>query len=210
MSSLKISGPYAITPDLNQTNDLLNKTRQVLEGGVKLVQYRNKSANESLRREQAKLLLPLCREHNALLIINDHLEIAIEIDADGVHVGKNDVSVSAAKNQLGQNKIVGTSCYNQLDLAMQAQKDGADYIAFGAFFSSLTKPNAVSVSISLVNQAQKALSIPIVGIGGIQLTNARTVIQSGCAAIAVCHDLFQAENIKATAEHYVQLFAETM
>ncbi|HQV88087.1 MAG TPA: thiamine phosphate synthase [Nitrosomonas sp.] len=210
MSSLKISGPYAITPDLNQTNDLLNKTRQVLEGGVKLVQYRNKSANESLRREQAKLLLSLCREHNALLIINDHLEIAIEIDADGVHVGKNDVSVSAAKNQLGQNKIVGTSCYNQLDLAMQAQKDGADYIAFGAFFSSLTKPNAVSVSISLVNQAQKALSIPIVGIGGIQLTNARTVIQSGCAAIAVCHDLFQAENIKATAEHYVQLFAETM
>ena len=105
MSSLKISGPYAITPDLNQTNDLLNKTRQVLEGGVKLVQYRNKSANDSLRREQAKLLLPLCREHNALLIINDHLEIAIEIDADGVHVGKNDVSVSAAKNQLGQNKI---------------------------------------------------------------------------------------------------------
>lgn len=210
MSSLKISGPYAITPDLNQTNDLLNKTRQVLEGGVKLVQYRNKSANESLRREQAKLLLSLCREHNALLIINDHLEIAIEIDADGVHVGKNDVSVSAAKNQLGQNKIVGTSCYNQLDLAMQAQKDGADYIAFGAFFSSLTKPNAVSVSISLVNQAQKALSIPIVGIGGIQLTNARTVIQSGCAAIAVCHDLFQAENIKAAAAHYVQLFAETM
>ena len=210
MSSLKISGPYAITPDLNQTNDLLNKTRQVLEGGVKLVQYRNKSANDSLRREQAKLLLPLCREHNALLIINDHLEIAIEIDADGVHVGKNDVPVSAAKNLLGHNKIVGTSCYNQLDLAMQAQKDGADYIAFGAFFSSLTKPNAVSVSISLVNQAQKALSIPIVGIGGIQLTNARTVIQSGCAAIAVCHDLFQAENIKATAEHYVQLFAETM
>jgi thiamine-phosphate pyrophosphorylase len=210
LSSLKISGLYAITPDLNHTNDLLNKTRQVLEGGVKLVQYRNKSANDSLRREQAKLLLPLCREHNALLIINDHLEIAIEIDADGVHVGKNDVSVSAAKNQLGQNKIVGTSCYNQLDLAMQAQKDGADYIAFGAFFSSLTKPNAVSVSISLVNQAQKALSIPIVGIGGIQLTNARTVIQSGCAAIAVCHDLFQAENIKATAEHYVQLFAETM
>ena len=210
MSSLKISGPYAITPDLNQTNDLLNKTRQVLEGGVKLVQYRNKSANESLRREQAKLLLSLCREYNALLIINDHLEIAIEIDADGVHVGKNDVSDSAAKTQLGHNKIVGTSCYNQLDLAMQAQKDGADYIAFGAFFSSLTKPNAVSVSISLVNQAQKALSIPIVGIGGIQLTNARTVIQSGCAAIAVCHDLFQAENIKATAEHYVQLFAETM
>ena len=210
MSSLKISGPYAITPDLNQTNDLLNKTRQVLEGGVKLVQYRNKSANESLRREQAKLLLSLCREHNALLIINDHLEIAIEIDADGVHVGKNDVPVSAAKNLLGHNKIVGTSCYNQLGLAKQAQKDGADYIAFGAFFSSLTKPNAVSVSISLVNQAQKELSIPIVGIGGIQLTNARTVIQSGCAAIAVCHDLFQAENIKATAEHYVQLFAETM
>ena len=210
MSSLKISGLYAITPDLNHTNDLLNKTRQVLEGGVKLVQYRNKSANDSLRREQAKLLLPLCREHNALLIINDHLEIAIEIDADGVHVGKNDVPVSAAKNLLGHNKIVGTSCYNQLDLAMQAQKDGADYIAFGAFFSSLTKPNAVSVSISLVNQAQKELSIPIVGIGGIQLANARIVIQSGCAAIAVCHDLFQAENIKATAEHYVQLFAETM
>lgn len=208
MRSQEISGLYAITPDLENTNDLLNKVQQALEGRVQLIQYRNKLANEILRRKQAKLLLQLCREYGIPLIINDHLDLAIEIDADGLHVGQDDISVTKARNQFGQDKIIGASCYNNLDLAVQAEKKGADYVAFGAFFSSLTKPNTISVTMDLVDQAKKRISLPIVAIGGIKLANARTVIQGGCAAVAVCNDLFHTENIKATATQYSQLFAE--
>ena len=208
MRSQEISGLYAITPDLENTNDLLNKVQQALEGRVQLIQYRNKLANEILRRKQAKLLLQLCREYGIPLIINDHLDLAIEIDADGLHLGQDDISVTKARNQFGQDKIIGASCYNNLNLAVQAEKDGADYVAFGAFFSSLTKPNTISVTMDLVDQAKKKISLPIVAIGGIKLANARTVIQGGCAAVAVCNDLFHAENIKTTATQYSQLFAE--
>lgn len=208
MRSQEISGLYAITPDLENTNDLLNKVQQALEGRVQLIQYRNKLANEILRRKQAKLLLQLCREYGIPLVINDHLDLAIEIDADGLHVGQDDISVTKARNQFGQDKIIGASCYNNLNLAVQAEKEGADYVAFGAFFSSLTKPNTISVTTNLVDQAKKKISLPIVAIGGIKLANARTVIQGGCAAVAVCNDLFYTENIKATATQYSQLFAE--
>ncbi|MEK7302786.1 MAG: thiamine phosphate synthase [Pseudomonadota bacterium] len=208
MRNQEISGLYAITPDLENTNDLLNKVQQALEGRVQLIQYRNKLANEILRRKQAKLLLQLCREYGIPLIINDHLDLAIEIDADGLHVGQDDISVTKARNQFGQDKIIGASCYNNLNLAVQAEKEGADYVAFGAFFSSLTKPNTISVTMDLVDQAKKKISLPIVAIGGIKLANARTVIQGGCAAVAVCNDLFHTENIKTTATQYSQLFAE--
>ena len=210
LKSPRISGLYAITPDLKNTNDLLYKTQQALEGGAQFIQYRNKLADEILLREQAKLLLQLCRKYKIPLIINDHLDLVIEIDADGLHVGQDDVSVAKARNQLGWNKIIGASCYNNLDLALQAEKEGADYVAFGAFFSSLTKPNVLSVPANFVNQAKKKVSIPIVGIGGIKLTNAKAVIQAGCAALAVCNDLFQTENIKVTATQFSQLFAETI
>lgn len=210
LTNPKISRLYAITPDLENTDDLLSRTRQVLEGGARLIQYRNKLADDILLREQAKLLLQLCGEYQIPLIINDHLDLAIEIDADGLHVGQDDVSVAEARNQLRWNKIIGVSCYNDLDLALQAEKEGADYVAFGAFFSSLTKPNALSVPANLVSQAKKKVSIPIVGIGGIKLTNAKAVIQAGCAAIAVCNDLFQTEDIQATATQFSQLFAETI
>lgn len=209
MRNPRISGLYAITPDLENTDDLLDKVRQVLEGGAQLVQYRNKLANQILLREQARLLSQLCREYKIPLIINDHISLAAEIDADGLHVGHNDLSVLDARKQLGRTKIVGASCYNSLDLACRAEKEGADYVAFGAFFPSSTKPNAVSVPADLMSQAKQKVSVPIVGIGGIQLTNASTVIQSGCAAIAVCHDVFYAEDIKTTATHYAQLFAES-
>lgn len=208
LRSQEISGLYAITPDLENTNDLLNKAQQALEGRVQLIQYRNKLANEILRRKQAKLLLQLCREYGIPLIINDHLDLAIEIDADGLHVGQDDISVTQARNQFGQDKIIGASCYNNLNLAVQAEKEGADYVAFGVFFSSLTKPNTISVTMDLVDQAKKRISLPIVAIGGIKLANARTVIQGGCAAVAVCNDLFHTGNIKATATQYSQLFAE--
>ncbi|MBP6058493.1 MAG: thiamine phosphate synthase [Nitrosomonas sp.] len=210
MTNPKISKLYAITPDLENTDDLLSRTRQVLEGGARLIQYRNKLAGDILLREQAELLRQLCREYQVPLIINDHLDLVIEVDADGLHVGQDDVSVAEARSQLGWDKIIGASCYNNLELALQVEKEGADYVAFGAFFTSLTKPNALSVPADLVNQAKKKVSVPIVGIGGIKLTNAKTVIQAGCAAIAVCNDLFQTKDIKVTATQFSQLFAETI
>ncbi len=202
-----VSGLYAITPDFESTDDLLNKMRQVLEGGAQLVQYRNKSASKVLLREQAAALLQLCRKHQIPLIINDHVDLAMEIDADGVHVGQNDTAVTHARKKLGRGKIVGASCYNNGDLAFQAEKQGADYVAFGAFFPSLTKPNALSVTSDLVARVRKKIAIPIVGIGGIRLTNAAAVIQSGCAAIAVCNDLFHTEDSKVKAAQFAQLFA---
>lgn len=201
-----IKGLYAITPEFSDTDKLIDKTQQALAGGVQLVQYRNKSTNRHLQRNQAKLLLQLCRKHQIPLIINDHLDLALEIDADGLHVGRNDNAIADARKQLGDNKILGASCYNDLNLAVHAEKHGADYVAFGAFFPSRTKSNTVPVSIDLVQRARKRINISIVGIGGIQLHNALPVIHGGCDAIAVCNGLFATEQVKATAAQFTQLF----
>ncbi|MBY0499631.1 MAG: thiamine phosphate synthase [Nitrosomonas sp.] len=207
MRNHKIRGLYAITPDSNNTGELLDKTQQALVGGAQYIQYRNKSVDNLLRKKQAGLLLQLCKKHAIPLIINDDIDLAIEIDADGVHVGRNDSSISDARKFLRQDKIVGASCYNNLDLAIEAEKQGADYVAFGSFFPSVTKPQATPVSISLINQARQILTIPVVGIGGIQLTNAAMVIHNGCDAIAVCSNLFQAGDVRGRAAQYAQLFA---
>jgi len=202
----KISGLYAITPELENTAELLEKSAQTLIGGAQLIQYRSKSTDKSLLKEQAISLLRLCRNYEIPLIINDHLDLAMEIDADGVHIGQDDLSVTYARKRLGQGKIIGASCYNNLNLALQAEKEGADYVAFGAFFPSLTKPDAVAVSLNLIDQARKQLLVPIVAIGGIRSVHVGSIVQSGCAAVAVCNDLFYAENITVSAAQYAQLF----
>ncbi len=206
LRSPRINGLYAITPNLKDTHVLLDKARQAIAGGAQLIQYRNKLANKILLNEQAKLLLQLCRDHQIPLIINDHVGLAAEIDADGVHLGQNDTAISFAQKQLGQAKIIGISCYNVLDLAIRAEKEGASYVAFGAFFPSLTKPDAVFVSANFMGQAKESLTIPIVAIGGIRLDNVKPIVQSGCAAIAVCNDLFHSNDITATAAQFSQLF----
>ncbi len=210
LRSPRINGLYAITPDLKDTQDLLDKAQQAIIGGAQLIQYRNKLANKILLNEQAKLLLQLCRDYEIPLVINDHVRLAAEINADGVHLGQNDTAISFAKKQLGQTKIIGISCYNILDLAIRAEQEGASYVAFGSFFPSLTKPDAVSVTVNLIEQAKESVSIPIVAIGGIRLDNAKFVVQSGCAAIAVCNDLFHSNNITATATRFSQLFEKNL
>lgn len=202
----RIEGLYAITPNLLDTAELLNKTQQAIAGGAQIIQYRNKLASPSVLIEQAKLLAQLCRDYKVPLIINDHVDLAADIDADGVHLGQHDAPLSAAKERLGNAKVIGVTCHNRLDLAIRAAHEGASYVAFGAFFSSVTKPDAVPVTINLMNQAKKSVSIPIVAIGGIRLANAETVLQSGCAAIAVCNELFYADEIAATATKFTQLF----
>lgn len=204
----EIRGLYAITPDNLDTENLLFVTDQVLAGGAKIVQYRNKIATSELRQEQADVLAQLCREYQALCIINDHVDLAIAVNADGVHIGQDDASIIKARKKLGDKKIIGVSCYNQLELAAEAMRQGADYVAFGAFFASSTKPDAVTASIDLLSRAKQKLGLPIVTIGGITLSNAEILIDQGSDAIAVSNALFGSQDIQSTARAFSQLFCE--
>ncbi|SFK23229.1 thiamine-phosphate diphosphorylase [Nitrosomonas aestuarii] len=201
-----IRGLYGITPDLTDTAVLLNQTEQILTGGAQLIQYRNKLANKVLRRHQANLLLRLCRTYATPMIVNDHLDLATEIDADGIHVGQSDVDITAARTMLGRDKIIGATCYNRLDLAIQAESKGADYVAFGAFYPTSTKQNTVFAPLDILVQAKKTLTVPIIGIGGINLTNARTLIENGANAVAVSYALYRAKDIHKTAETISRFF----
>jgi thiamine-phosphate pyrophosphorylase len=209
MSHPKISGIYAITPDLTDTNNLVMLTQQVITGGVQLVQYRNKTADKYLKLEQATLLSYLCQKFNTPLIINDDLDLAIKIDADGVHLGMEDITVTEARRRLGPGKIIGASCYNQLKYAIEAENHGADYVAFGAFFVSITKPDAVSASISLLCKAKQYLQIPVVAIGGIDSENIAELIYKGADAVAVSRSLFNSDNIQFEAKRLSCIFKQT-
>lgn len=203
-----ISGLYAITPDELDTERLVTKVEAALEGGARLLQYRNKLADASLRLQQANALLTVCRVHQVPLIINDYVALCAEIDADGLHLGADDCLITEARQLLGTDKIIGVSCYNQLELAQKAQLAGADYIAFGACFTSGTKPNAVHAPLRLLTQAKQHIGIPIVGIGGITLENANQVQEAGADAIAVIGALFDADNIAATSQQFHLIFKQ--
>lgn len=198
MAHNHISGLYAVTPDEPNTQVLCNKVEAALKGGVSLLQYRNKTAEGNLRLQQASALLALCRSYNVPLIINNHLDLCAQIDADGLHLGATDCSLSAARRLLGTDRIIGASCYNQLDLAIKAQAEGASYVAFGACFSSSTKPNAVHTPLSLFAEAKKIIHIPLVAIGGITLDNATNVVNAGADAIAVVNALFGSRQMDET------------
>lgn len=202
----KINGLYALTPDWADSTKLLNNVRTALASGVRLVQYRNKCADPQLKKNQATALLALCREFEATLIINDDVALALAIDADGVHIGAEDASLMQARAQLGPNKLIGVSCYNNLQLALKSQSQGADYVAFGSFFASPTKPGAVAAPLSLLSAAKAKLHVPIVAIGGITLDNAPAIIKAGADAIAVISALFDGTDIRAAAKAFGELF----
>ena len=206
MSSI-IGGLYAITPDCADTENLLVMTKKALTGGAKMIQYRNKIADATLRRKQAGELAPLCREYDVPFIINDHLDLMLEVDADGLHLGRNDISVRDARMTLGNNKIIGASCYNQINLAVRAEDQGADYVAFGAFFTSITKPDAVVAPLEILASAKQKLRTPVVAIGGITRQNAAVLIAQGGDAIAVSSALFGTRDIQITAKSFSQLFS---
>jgi len=211
MTTRRIRGLYAITPDLDDTAELHRRVEACLQGGASVVQYRNKVAGPELRREQAADLLALCRAHRASLIINDHIELCLDIDADGLHVGSDDYpagGLTQLKAALGEHKLLGVSCYNRLELAQQADRQGADYIAFGSCFDSGTKPAAVRASLELFSKARHVMHIPVVAIGGITTSNAVQAVEAGADAIAVINALFAAEDITATARQFSNLFDE--
>lgn len=203
---IPISGLYAITPDTVDTRKLLADSEAALAGGARILQYRNKRASTEQACEQAAALLTLCRRYAVPLIINDDVQLAMQLDADGVHLGIDDGDIAAARAQLGSHKIIGASCYNNLALAQQAAKLGADYIAFGACFPSLTKPDAPRAEAALFTAARE-LKLPVVAIGGINLENASRIIHAGADAIAVIGALWNAPDIAAQARHFNQLFS---
>lgn len=202
-----VAGLYAVTPDLSDTALLLAKTQAALVGGARLVQYRSKIADGNLRREQATALRELCRRRGTPLIINDDVDLACEIDADGVHVGADDAAVAIARAQIGGEKIIGVSCYNDLPRALFAAAQGADYVAFGSFFASSIKPGAVRAPLALLQQARQQIRLPLVAIGGITLDNASGPIGAGADAVAVIAALFAAPDVEAAARKFCRLFA---
>ena len=202
-----IKGLYAITPECADTAALLEKVKQALRGGAALVQYRSKSNNVALKHEQATELLRLCQSFRIPLIINDDMRLAVLIEADGVHLGETDLTLKEARFNLGPNSIIGVSCYQDLDRAVQLAGQGADYVAFGSFYPSPTKPDAKPCPLSVLTQARAKLPTPIVVIGGITPKNAPALIQAGADAVAVISALFETADIELTANLFTSFFA---
>ena len=203
----RLAGLYAIA-DTQYLDDarLLPAVSEAIAGGARVIQYRDKKHTAEKRMQQAKDLAALCRQHGALFIVNDDVELAKQVRADGVHLGREDVSLVQARTQLGPQAIIGVSCYNKLARAVRAQTEGADYVAFGSFFPSRTKPQAVQASLDLLREAKKKLRIPIVAIGGITPENGASLIAAGADALAVIEGVFGQADVRAAAQRYASLF----
>jgi len=199
-------GLYLVTPDWEDTDRLLAATGQALEAGATLVQYRNKTASTDLRQEQAGALLALCRRHGRPLLVNDHVDLCLQLDADGVHVGGLDAPVAAVRAALGPSKIVGASCYGQFALALAAQDAGASYVAFGGFYPSKVKVYKVSTPLHLVARAKEALRVPVAVIGGMTAANARPLVALGADMVAAISSVYLAEDAGAAAGEFAALF----
>jgi thiamine-phosphate pyrophosphorylase len=200
-------GLYAITDNnLIGEEQLPEKVEEALIGGAAIIQYRDKTNDSSKRLREASELLELCNQYSALLIINDDVKLAFDTGAHGVHIGKDDEDIQYARNKLGKDSIIGVSCYNSYELATNAQNKGADYIAFGSFFPSSIKPEAVKAEIDLLQKASHELNTPIVAIGGITSSNAPALIEAGADMLAVISDVFGKDDITQAARNLAGLF----
>ena len=207
MTQTRLRGLYAITDEhLIPETGFAAIIEQALRGGSTIIQYRDKSNDPGKRQQQATILRELCSRYSALLVINDDIELAKAVGADGVHLGEDDAAIDQARSVLGDQAVIGISCYNQLERAVEAQTAGADYVAFGAMFNSPTKPQARSASYDLIHQAKARLDIPVCAIGGIDGHNAAGVIVSGADMVALISGLFAADDITQTARHIAGLF----
>jgi thiamine-phosphate pyrophosphorylase len=190
---MKLRGLYAITDSQLLAGKFLSYVEAALEGGVILLQYRDKSTDEARRLREADTLLRLCERYNTQLIINDDAELAARLGV-GVHLGQTDGSMPAARALLRHKAIIGATCHAQLELAEQAKADGASYVAFGRFFNSNTKPGAPAATLDLLDQARARINLPIAVIGGITLENAAPLVAHGADLLAVVHGLFGADS----------------
>lgn len=203
----KLNGLYLVTPDWDDTKQLIKVTEQALLGGAALVQYRHKLAAPALRVEQASALLALCRRFNKPFIINDHVALCVQLDADGVHVGGTDVSVAAARQAVGADKIVGASCYGELPLAHAAYHAGASYVAFGGFYPSRVKKYPVTTPTTIVAEACATIALPNVVIGGMSIDNCRPLIAAGAHMVAAISSVYLADDPQAAAREFAGAFS---
>lgn len=203
-----IHGLYAITPDELDTAKLLQQVEQALCGGAAVLQYRNKLADAVLQLEQATALREMARRFGTTFIVNDDVQLALQVSADGVHLGAEDGDIAVARAVLGRDKLIGASCYNRAPLAVEAVRQGADYVAFGAFFPSGVKPGAVAAQVSMLESVRRELKVPIVAIGGITLENGKQLVAAGADALAVISALWQAQDIEQAAKEFSQLIEQ--
>lgn len=205
-----ISGLYAITNEDPMPGEaLLWKTEAALQGGCRLIQYRNKRAAPEVKVAEATALRSLCSRYDALLIINDSPELAAKVRADGVHLGQSDASPEAARQLLGPTAVIGRTCHASLELAAQAKEAGVSYLAFGRFFNSQTKPEAPPAPLELLQQARR-FQLPLVAIGGINRDNAALVVDAGADCVAISHELFSSDDpaeIRQRARFFTSLFS---
>ncbi|MEK6806597.1 MAG: thiamine phosphate synthase [Pseudomonadota bacterium] len=200
-------GLYAITSEAicAETSLLLRSVEAALRGGAAWIQYRDKKSDAARQRKNAQSLLTLCHQHGARLIINDNADLAADIGANGVHLGRSDGSIAAARKQLGASAIIGASCGNSLETARSAVAEGVSYVAFGRLFSSRTKPSAPPADLELLMQA-RTLGVAVCGIGGITPANGASVIAAGADLVAAVEGVFGAADIEAAARAYTKLF----
>jgi len=191
----RMPGIYAITPETENTKQLLEKIEFLLNFNVKIYQYRNKSSNLALQKQQAAAISDLVKSKEGVFLVNDSVELAKFSNADGVHLGENDVSIPYARKKLSKSRFIGSSCYANLSMALKAYNSGADYVAFGSFFQSVTKPLAIKANLKLIGQFKKRATLPVVAIGGISENNVEEVLSSGADLVAISSALFNADNI---------------
>lgn len=206
---MQLKGLYAITGNnFTDSDTLAQQVSRALKGGADIIQYRDKSTDTQKRNHEAALLQSLCQQYQKVFIINDDIELAARSGANGVHLGQSDDSLQKARSILGNNKLIGISCYNDFQLALNAQTGGADYIAFGSFYPSSTKPGAVKANLSLLKQAKQQLNIPVCAIGGITSENAKPLIEAGADMVAVISDIFQQNDIEQATNNIAKLFTD--
>jgi thiamine-phosphate pyrophosphorylase len=207
MKLLPSKGLYAITDctTLN-TEQLIHKTGLILHAGTAMLQYRNKHDDYSSRKSQVIAVKALCDQFNVPLIINDDLDLAMDINADGVHLGKDDLDIGQARTRAGHEMIIGVSCYNDPARAMAAEYLGASYVALGAFFPTLTKPDTVKAGPDLICAVKQKIKLPVVAIGGITPENGRLLTEAGADFLAVVSGVYGADDPVLAVRSYLELF----
>jgi thiamine-phosphate pyrophosphorylase len=201
-----MKGLYLVTPDWDDTERLLAVSEAALRGGAALLQYRHKTAGPELRKEQATALLALCRQYGRPFIVNDYVDLCMELDADGVHVGGTDESVAKVCAAIGRNKILGASCYGSIELARDAHEAGASYVAFGGFYPSRVKKYPLATPPEIVAQSKAEIPLPNVVIGGMTHENAAPLVAQGADMVAAISSVYLAADPEAAAREFAALF----
>jgi len=201
-----LHGLYLVTPDWDDTEKLIAVSELALQGGTALLQYRHKTADAPLRKKQARALQLLCQRYQRPFIVNDHVDLCIELGADGIHVGALDVSIPEVRAAVGPNKIIGATCYGELQLARMAEKQGADYVAFGGFYASQIKKYPVTTPHHIVAQSKEEVALPTAVIGGMTLKNCQPLIAAGADMVAVISSVYFADDPKLAASALSKLF----